>query len=220
MSMPAPLPIQHYAPVDNYPPAPAPPVNYGAYNNAYQPCAPYPPPGPYPYNAPRSHYGIGGWLVLPAIGVVLAPLMVIYLLIQGVIGLGQLEAITRTGLDIPIKGMRTATVIELLVNSMLLIFAIILAVQFFRKRSVVPALYITFLFANMVFGVLDYILAESTLTEFMTTAAAETGDKGLLKELDDIKLECIQLIMRSTLACAIWVPYFLRSKRVKATFIH
>ena len=214
------LPPNNYPPPSNYPPAPA-PANYtpagGPYDNAYMPYQPT--PGVYVV-PPRPCHGIGGWLILPAIGLVVTPLMLIYTIIQGMAGMSQLEKIAGSGMNIPTGDMRTLIVVEIVGNSLLLIFLLVVAVAFFKKSKRAPGLFMTFLLALLIFAAVDYLVAESAVNGFITALSAKTGDKSILRELDSIEYESIQQISRAVLSCAIWIPYFQKSKRVKATFIH
>lgn len=226
----APMPLNNYPPPNNYlppnnypPPGnfpPAPPINYapsgGPYNNSYMPYQPA--PGVY-VDPANQLYGIGGWLILPAIGLVLSPLMMIYTIIQGMVGMSQLQKIDSSGMSIPTGDMRTLIVVEILGNSLLLIFVLVVALAFFGKSKLAPGLFMTFLLAYLIFAAVDYLVAQSAVNGFITALSAETGDKSVLKELDSINLESIQQISRATLSCAIWIPYFQKSKRVKATFV-
>ena len=62
-------------------------------------------------------------MILPAIGLVLSPLMMIYTIIQGMVGMSQLEKIAGSGMNIPTGDMRTLIVVEILGNFLLLIFS-------------------------------------------------------------------------------------------------
>lgn len=118
----------------------------------------------------QVHHGIGGWLLLPAFNVLLQPLL----------GLGG----GGLALYVSVKGAQDGALVAgpLLAYGA---FATWVAVQFFRKKTSAPALYIAMLLVNV----------------------------GLALALQASPV-------RAAIAAAIWVPYFLVSARVKATFVH
>jgi uncharacterized protein DUF2569 len=87
----------------------------------------------------------------------------------------------------------------------LLYAGIVIGIDFFRRRHYVPKLVVGFLLAYLVILVAEKLLMRrimEPLQEFLVTAP---------------KFWTRELVM-TTLACLIWVPYFLFSKRVKAMF--
>lgn len=134
--------------------------------------------------------GIGGWLILPAIGFALAPVIEVAGLI---IGLGNYTKAASAGYG----GVYT---LNLLVIAGMLVFQVYVAVLFFRKRGSAPRTIIAFFVASLVAsaGLLAVELAGGA-----EVFVAETGR---------------QLVF-GVIAAGIWIPYFLVSKRVKATFV-
>lgn len=135
--------------------------------------------------------GIGGWLILPAIGMVLGPIV-------GVVGLvfalGLYSRVVQAGYG-------GVFAVELLVGAVLLAFAIYVAVLFFRKQRKAPRMIIILLAAGL--GT-DLFLLVVELAASAQVFAAES-----LKQL-----------VRDMIGAAIWIPYFRVSKRVKATFVN
>ena len=137
--------------------------------------------------------GIGGWLILPAIGLVLNPIfLVIYTLhtiIWALSGEFQVQLVAHPGLG-------AWTFARILVSIALLGFVGVAAYLFFSKRSAAPrcmiALLLTFLGQGVIFTILDFAIG-----------------------LDP---EIAHNLIAPAFACAIWIPYFRVSKRVKATF--
>jgi len=66
---------------------------------------------------------------------------------------------------------------------------------------IVPRLVIIFLLANLAFVIVDYFLA------MRIPLVASMPDESTPTQ-----------IARPAVSCAIWIPYFLRSKRVRNTF--
>ncbi len=135
--------------------------------------------------------GIGGWLALPAIGLVLGPLVQFGFLI---LALTQFSEVERAGYG----GVYS---LELLVNAGLLAFFIYVGTRFFRKKRDAPSAFIAYMLATLVSG--GALLAiESGLGA--EAFAIENG-----KEL-----------ARNIIVAAIWISYFRVSKRVKMTFVN
>jgi len=134
--------------------------------------------------------GIGGWLVLPAIGLVLGPLV-------GLIGLlvllGLFPELSAAGHG----GVLTAEILAGLVLVLLQVYA---ATRFFGKKRNLPTV-MTVLYVGTVVaaGVLLVIELAAGAQEFAT----ESGKQ----------------LVRAVVAAAVWVPYFHLSKRVQATFV-
>ena len=135
--------------------------------------------------------GIGGWLVLPAIGFVLG-------LIIGVVGLIAAFALYS---DAEAAGYGDIYALELLVQIGLLAFLIYAATRFFGKKSNAPSVIIALFLVSLGTSVLLLMIELGADAEVF---AIETGKQ----------------LAREVIAAAIWIPYFRVSKRVKATFVN
>jgi hypothetical protein len=154
-------------------------------------------------DAPAGLNGIGGWLILLAIGHVLLPLRFL-----------------KTGVDLIFTTMNTNSwrsltdpieptyhawwaptlLFELFFNLGALIFAALLLTLFFTKRAAWPRAYVLFLIVNLMGAIIDIVVAGRI------PAAAQSV------------VTSISSLVPSIVAAAIWIPYVLLSKRVKATF--
>ncbi len=135
--------------------------------------------------------GIGGWLVLPAIGLVLAPIIMVVSLIMSM-GLAS---------DVARAGYGGIHALEMIVGLGMLIFFIYAATRFFGKRSNAPSIMIALYVVQLVSqGILLMIELGADAEPF----AIESG----------------KALVRSVIGAAIWIPYFRVSKRVKATFVN
>jgi hypothetical protein len=158
------------------------------------------PAGPPPLPGDRSPAGLGGWLLLVALGVVTRPLALIrYFVIHGPNYFDQ-----RVWLNVTIPGQSqyhplTAPLLafEVAGNTMLFVLSVLTAVLFFRKRRQFPAVIIFMLTAIVVVLIIDSAMAYS----IPFTDKSLTG------------------LAQSAIAAGIWIPYFLVSKRVKNTFV-
>lgn len=158
-------------------------------------------------NTPEERYqNIRGWLLLMAVGVILFPLQVV-----GTLAVDLLPAFSEDGWALlttpgtPVYHPLNAPILifELWGNILLLVGALILAVEFFRKRKRVPLMIVVFLLFALLFYVGDYFAAH------LLAAVASQGES-----------EPVLDLAIAALGCAILVWYFLVSKRVKGTFVH
>lgn len=137
---------------------------------------------------PSGPSGIGGWLILPAIGVVLTPLALAVSLAVVAGNMGNISG--------RVTGYLT---FNMAIDLLLLIYAVIVAVLFFKKRKAAPGAYINLLVFSVLTSVASIIIALALgIHEFIET---------------DIKA-----MAKGAVGCAIWIPYFKRSIRVKNTF--
>ena len=145
---------------------------------------------------------IGGWMVLPAIGLVLSPFIVIFQMVNT--GYFNPELwIAYSGYEN--GSLLTAAVgLELGYNVLLLIFNVVLIILFFKKRTSVPILMAVFYGINLVVPILDTLMINAIMPEELLDPAA---DRKLYAE-----------IARKAVGAGIWIPYFLISTRVKNTF--
>ena len=149
--------------------------------------------------------GIGDWLILPAIGLVISPIWQGIGLVRDIIPslnptlLKSLSDPTSAGYSpLWLPGI----LFEALGN--ILIFALTLWLAylfFFRKSALVPRLFVIWLASHLVFQILDWLLTRSL------PIAAEQSGNGVSSSLG-----------RAITNAAIWIPYFIWSTRVKNTF--
>jgi len=148
---------------------------------------------------------IGGWLFLVAIGMVLTPIRLSTFILKDVLPAFNKETwtiITTPGSEVYHPLFGPLMIGELITNVLFLIFSIVVAVLFFQRKKIVPKLTIILYITYFVFLVVDYFV-----TDLVPFVAAQ----------DDSDTE--RQIIQTFFTCAIWVPYFIVSKRVKGTFV-
>jgi hypothetical protein len=137
--------------------------------------------------------GIGGWLILPAIGVVALPIRL----------LAGLKNYADAFAAVPADSLiHTLLIVDLGLTVALTAYGIYTAVQFFGKKRAAPRLFIGLLLAQLAFVLLDSLTALLFLGVPMF-------------DPDTVRTLLVLLI-----ACAIWTTYFRRSVRVRNTFIN
>ena len=145
--------------------------------------------------------GIGGWLVLPMLELFLTPL----------VGLAFLRTFPETLRYFNLlSGTQGAFVIfEFAFNSALLILTpIALLVLFFEKRARFPKVYIGWSLVTLAFQLLDLPVAYYAFKEYFDNSGEPFLDPETLHQLG-----------KSLFSAVIWVPYMLRSRRVRNTFV-
>lgn len=141
--------------------------------------------------------GIGGWLILPAIGLILRPLI-------GLAGLvlALTAAIQAVGGKVPpgVGGTYAAMLFAAAAGELIIVLIALLAgYLFFSRRSAAPQAFIAMLLADLVLSVI--------FSAWGLAVGLDTGE--VIKWFNPPAF---------FVACAIWIPYFQRSRRVKATF--
>ena len=143
--------------------------------------------------------GIGGWLILPAIGLIIA-------LVFGGIGLfsilGECQDVARMGAG----KFASLCIFELILYSVIWVFTIYATVRFFRKKKNAPKIMIILCATNLVapLVVLGAGLSIGLSDEVMRFVAFNAGEQS----------------GKAAIAATIWIPYFKISRRVKTTFVN
>ncbi len=155
-----------------------------------------------PVLANTLHYqqeqDIGGWLVLVLIGLYATPIALGISLVSN--HFFQIDVWTRladsaSGIYNPAQAL--LLIFELAGNIGFLVFSVMLLILFHQRRTSLPRLMVYFYGANFLF-----VFFDSALTTMFKLGEADG-----------------QGIFRSLIGAAIWIPYFLKSERVKRTFI-
>lgn len=162
-----------------------------------------PPPRPRPLpGADSGPQGIGGWLILPTLALVISPFRMLYEMrdLFGVFDAGTWAALTAYGSASYSPLWAPVLLFELAANLGLVIFWLLLAVMFFQRRCGAPRLYIAVILGGIAVRFVDLLL-------------------GGLMPVSPIEPSDWVEIGRDSVAALIWIAYFLRSKRVRATFV-
>ncbi|HBN21754.1 MAG TPA: hypothetical protein DD412_00755 [Holosporales bacterium] len=151
-----------------------------------------------------SPKGIGGWLILLSVGVLLSPILNIGHLLEtlpNTLSYNNWLAI----LDTTLSSFNSVTapfiIFSLMIDTMIFIFSVLCVFLFFMKKRIFPYLYISLYLASSFFLLVDHWVIKHF-------------------SLDDLFDSQPSYITKSALGIVIWSLYLLKSKRVKATFIH
>lgn len=149
------------------------------------------------YEGTQQPMVLGGWLILPVIGLFLTPFLLLYQLFTT----GYFEETIWQAFELGSyenhKELNVFMGFELFSTIAFLIFSIPLIVLFLQKRTSFPKLIIYF------YGVKLGILTLSSL---------------VLNKYGVPDPTAIRDIVQAMISAAIWIPYFIKSTRVKNTF--
>lgn len=149
--------------------------------------------------------GLGGWLILVGIGVVLAPVRMLVSLVpiyKPIFENGTWEAITSANSAHYNPRLAALIVGEIAINALIFVGSLFLIYLYFSKHRLFPKMYIALVAATLIFIPLDAWVA----SKFLVNQPA--FDPETAKEFT-----------RAIVAAVIWVPYMLVSKRVRLTFV-
>jgi len=150
--------------------------------------------------------GISGWLILVAIGIVLTPIriaVVVLPMYTGIFTNGTWEVLTYANGGLYDPFWAPILIGQIVINVGLIGLWLYVASIFFSKQAIFPKVFIGTLILSMAF----IIIGAFALTLVMPEGPL--FDSGAMKELS-----------RTVIASIIFIPYMLKSKRVKATFIN
>lgn len=149
--------------------------------------------------------GLGGWLILVGIGVVVAPvrLLVTYIPIyKPIFEDGTWEILTSVESEAYHPFWGPLLIGEIVCNSLMFALSLYLIYLFFSKHYLFPRVFIAIVAISLILIPLDAWLVTNIFPE------EPMFDPETKKEF-----------FRALLGGLIWVPYMLVSKRVKATFV-
>ncbi len=149
--------------------------------------------------------GIGGWLILVAIGIVVTPIRIVALIMMTypeIFSSGAWESLTTQGSEAYSPLWAPIIIGEIWINCGLILVWLYMAYKFFTKSKDFPKWYIGIAIFSLLFIIADAFAINLVLP------SEPVFDPDTIKEF-----------MRSLIMVIIWVPYMLVSKRVKATFI-
>ncbi|EAR08309.1 DUF2569 domain-containing protein [Reinekea blandensis] len=149
--------------------------------------------------------GLGGWLILIGIGVVIGPFRTLFTfgpIYYGIFTDGTFGLLTSQWSEFYHPLWAPVLIGETLYNSLMLIVSVVMIYLFFTKHYLFPKVYIAVVVVSLVFIPLD-----SWLLSFILPGEPMFGPEALGE------------FARTLVVALIWIPYMLISKRVKATFV-
>jgi hypothetical protein len=153
----------------------------------------------------KEKEGLGGWLILVGIGLVFGwiGLLAHLTIYKEIFSDGTWETLTMPSSDLytPLFGILMS--LELIGNCVFLIAYICLTFLFFKKKRNFPKFYIITILANLAFVLVDILFTK------VVFPAEPMFDQETSRD-----------VIGQIVSCAIWVPYMVKSVRVRNTFVN
>jgi len=146
---------------------------------------------------------IGGWLVLPAIGLFITPIILIVQFLKNEffnqVSWELVSSVSSSSYD---SFWALAFVYELLMNCALFVYIIFIIILFIKRRTIFPLHYIIFrsLYLAIIIGEM-IIIAQIKNPNYIANNSNATD------------------LAKAIVGAGIWIPYMLYSERVKDTFV-
>jgi Protein of unknown function (DUF2569) len=154
----------------------------------------------------KSPKGIGGWLILVLLGLILSPLRLILMIYWDMWPLFSTEhwdSLTSPDSASYHPLWNSVLIFEVAGNVTIFLLGLVALLSFLRKRRWAPRLVILCIFLNFVFAAADTYLIKYVIGAPGDLDFASTPEPWV-----------------AGVTALIWIPYFLISKRVKATFVN
>ena len=149
--------------------------------------------------------GLGGWLIIVGVQVVLFPIVITITFAYDFLPLiqkGNWEALIKFGSEAYTPLFRMLIIGETFFNLSLLIVSLYQVHLFFNQHYLFPKIFIAILTISLIYILVDAWIASLILPKETMFEPQTIGE-----------------IAHILIACLIWIPYMLESKRVKATFV-
>ncbi|WP_339219555.1 DUF2569 domain-containing protein [Paenibacillus sp. FSL W7-1279] len=150
--------------------------------------------------------GLGGWLVLVQISMYFSLITITYLLFNHIFPVFEPEIwsmITDKGSAAYNQSLVQLILFETVVNVLFIIALVFALFLLYRKKKAFPKLMIGYILFSLLTSIVDYVAVSQI------EILAQGNDGTFMRE-----------VTRSILYACIWIPYFIRSKRVRNTFVN
>jgi hypothetical protein len=153
-----------------------------------------------------EYSGIGGWLILVAIGLVLSPLLQAWHAVHLLFMFSENTWAKLTDPSSPAYDhlWKPSLIFEFIGHLFFLCYLIALLVLFFGRSRLFPRLMILLYVCNLVYALVDICFCRHISYFIQHSELLEKGNVA---------------VFRAVLVSLIWIPYFCVSKRVKNTFV-
>ncbi|WP_460317979.1 DUF2569 domain-containing protein [Paenibacillus sp. YSY-4.3] len=146
---------------------------------------------------------MGGWLILVQISLYTSIITRAVTMLQSVSLTGSAggHPLTSPGSPYYHPMWKTTFMVEGISAAIMLIFTIFILVSFYQKKRILPRMMITFYLINFLLLLITVVMVNQI------PMAREVGG-----------VSGVSTIIGGVVGCAIWIPYFLKSERVRNTF--
>jgi transglutaminase-like putative cysteine protease len=150
----------------------------------------------------KSAYNIGGWLIFVGIGVTLTPIIILVTFLN--LQLFSKSTWQNLNLYEHSSYLQLILIILVILNVVLFVFSVLVMILFYQKRDILPKYYIAFLLTALLVSILDIFSLE--IINRLTNQSISATDN-------------YSSLVRQIIFCSIWISYFIKSERVKRTFV-
>ncbi|OGZ95152.1 MAG: hypothetical protein A3I44_03635 [Candidatus Sungbacteria bacterium RIFCSPLOWO2_02_FULL_51_17] len=159
----------------------------------------------------KKLHGLRGWLILVALGLLVALWRMATTLYAdiNVLGSENYQALFDPASPVYVENLGLHLKLEFVFVLVLFIGAACSAVLFFMKKKIFPVLYMCWLLLGLLFAAFEVVMPS-----FLVFASPDTE-----KAMMDVFSSNTPMLAGAIVGALIWIPYMLRSKRVTATFI-
>jgi hypothetical protein len=163
---------------------------------------------------PSPVSGLGGWLAVMIVLMILGCLSTILFIVLGLAPLWRLwDELTNPASPSYHAFFAPYIAYASFVNIFMVVAPIFLLVLMFKKKRVLPQIIIYVFVFGVFASVIDFVAVVAFFTQFL-------ADRSLLDEARSLVIQgMVMTSLRGVGACGIWIPYFLYSKRVRNTFV-
>lgn len=156
-------------------------------------------------STPLRKSGLGGWLILVQIGLIATLVLLLVQIVNFTVPSFSPDIWSRltseqSELYHPLWG--PVLIFEAVYNSLFIVFSFWCLIAMYRKQARFPKLMMIFYGVSLLASIADYGLMAQ-----------------ILRTLDLEDANSLKDTVRAALTCAIWIPYLLKSERVKNTFV-
>jgi len=156
-------------------------------------------------HSPLGISGLGGWLVVVQIYLYLSFFSMIALFYQNILPI----LLDPTSLDLLIvEGSESyhpywlpMIMFDIAMSVLFIFYFIYVFISLYRKKAIFPKLMIVLYAVGLAINVIDYFLMAQ------------------IPQISDTLTGSMRDILKQAIGCAIWIPYYIKSVRVKNTFV-
>lgn len=145
----------------------------------------------------KKYAGISGWLMVPAVSMCTTPLMLILFILSN---FQMINDSFMNEIVAQYPGFKAAMISQTIIAVMQLVLVIYVAMLFFRRKQSLPSMIIAFLTIHLLIIIANLSWIFSVFKEI--NYSEYTG------------------VTAAIIMVAFGIPYFVKSKRVRATFVN